>query len=1644
MHLTAGPRPERLPLAPVQRRLWFLSRLHEDAPTYLSPLALRLRGAVQTQVLRAALGDVVARHEALRTVFPHVDGEPLQRILVPFTPPLEVVEDPVTGTEATPRFDLARGPLLQARLVRLGTDEHLLVLWAHHIVIDGWSTRPLVRDLASAYESRIAGAPPRWEPLPVQYADYALWQNALLARTGPDSVTGRQLRYWREVLSGLPEEIALPVDRARPAVPSHAAGRCHFQVDAELHGRLAELARQGRATLFMVLHAALAALLTRLGGGTDVPIGTAVAGRGDEALADLVGFFVNTLVLRSDTSGDPTFRELLARVRKIDLGAYAHHDVPFDRVVEELNPSRTLDRHALFQTMLTLQVDVLPDTTAGDLRVSHHPIDTPTAKFDLAFDFAVRPGGGLAGAVTYARDLFDDETARRLAERLLLVLRAAAADAGTRVGDIDVVLPDEHRELLAAATVRAPAETVTLPAALAVHAAENPDTLAVVDGAHRLTYADLDARVDGLARALAARGVRPGGTVGLALPLSATWIVAALAVHRAGAAYWPLPVPAPEPVAAPPPLTPADRHRIIHEWNDTRHEFPADEPVQTLFEARVAAAPDAPAVRWRGGVMSYRDVDRWANTIAWRLCDAGVGPGRVVAISMRRGPGMVAAILGVLKAGGAYLPVERHLPAGRAAAMVADASASVALVEASGGQLPQTLDQIPVTLDDVDRDPRAASAPDASAGAENTAYVLYTSGTTGRPKGVAVTHRPVRNLLNWCYRTFGFGPGDVGLGVTPLGFDLSVFDVLGLLGCGASLYIADEEQLRDPALLRDVLLREPITFWNSAPTMLNQVARLLPPHADDPGTGTLRLVFLSGDYIPVPLPDEIRAVFRAARIVSLGGPTETTVWSNYYPIGEVDPAWRTIPYGKPIDNCRCYILDEDLEPCPVGVEGDLYVAGACLSAGYVNDPVLTAERFVRDPFATGSDELMYRTGDRASFFPDGTMCFLGRADTQVKIRGLRVELKEIEHRLRQHAGVQDAIVRVRQDAVGEGILAAYVIPATSVAPDAAELRAFAAAELPYYMVPNAVFAVPTFPSTANGKLDHAALPWPPAGTAATSRPDLVLTLGEVAALSTAVPAGPLPSARPDHAAAVLSDPAGDVVVSHAALVARLRAFQECHDLDPTGRLLWKDAGSGEPPEPSLLWPVLAGTTLVLPSTSAGDDGTAHADPVAGYITGPLGRPARGTRAYVLDERLRPVPPGVLGRLYVAGPQLAAGYLHNSALTGERLVPAPYGRPGDRMYRTGRTASWRGGVLDFPLARPAPPPVAMSTRDVAGRTGREAAISTLFAEVLGRPAVGAEESFFELGGHSLLAIRLVERIRAETGVELPVRLVFETPTAAGLADAMERGWHSRTLDVVLPLRTTGDRPPLFCVHPASGISWVYAGLQRHLPTDRPLYGLQARGLSRPDQVATRVDDVAGDLLAEVRRVQPHGPYHLLGWSFGALVAHRLATHLRDAGEQVELLVLVDGYPGTRPATADLAYDDPRLLTALLDSLGYHPHPGRTPLRYADFEAFLTAEPGPLAGLDTPAIRNLARVFAANLAMMGSFRPAAFDGDALLFVATADKSPSGPTPDAWAPYVQGRLEIHEIDCGHGDLARPGPLAEIGAALVERLRTPADAAA
>ncbi|KOG49416.1 non-ribosomal peptide synthetase [Streptomyces decoyicus] len=962
-----------IPLSFAQRRLWFLQQFEGPSATYNLPMLLRLTGELDVDALRAAIGDVVGRHESLRTVFPETDGSPFQQVLAADAaqPVFEVVKSAPESLEESLRkaadhaFDLTTETPLRTWLFEVGPRSHVLLLLVHHVAADGGSLAPLSRDLSVAYTARCGGGAPQWEPLPVQYADYTLWQREVLGdEDDPDSLISEQVGFWQEALAGLPDQLELPTDRPRPAVAGYRGDSVGLSWGAGLHAGLVRLAREHQSSVFMVVQAALATLLTRLGAGTDIPIGSPIAGRTDDALEDLVGFFVNTLVLRTDTSGDPTFAELLARVRDTNLAAYAHQDVPFERLVEIVNPARSLARHPLFQVMLVLQNNAKAELELPGLRVDFDGVDIAVAKFDLSFDLEERLGAGgvpegIDVDVEFATELFDRETVETVVTRLERVLRAVVADASRPVGELEVLAGQERETLLAGWNDSArEVPAATLPELFEARAARTPDAAAVLGADAALSYAELNARANRLARYLLTRGVGPESFVAVALPRSTELVVALLAVAKTGAAYLPVD-----------PDYPADR--IDYIFSDAR-------PVCVLADGSTAAK-------------------------------LPVDAGALVVVD-----------------GAAHRTALAALPAGDLTAQ-----------ERPGGLSP-----------------------------ENPAYVIYTSGSTGRPKGVVVSAGNLRNFLSAMDECVAPKPTDRLLAVTTVAFDIAGLELYLPLVSGAAVVLADSAQVRDAALLAELVESAGVTVMQATPSLWQSLV-LERPEA----LRGLRML-VGGEALPTPLAHRMAEL--GASVTNLYGPTETTIWSA---AAEVH-ADGAPPIGRPIGNTQVYVLDAGLRPVPAGVPGELYIAGHGVARGYRGRPDLTAERFVANPYGAPGAR-MYRTGDLAKWRADGRLEFVGRVDHQVKVRGFRIELGEIEAAVAAQPAVGQVAAMVREDRPGDQRIVAYVVPAADgAAPDPAHLLRAAARTLPEYMLPSAFVVLDAFPLTPNGKLDRRALPAP--------------------------------------------------------------------------------------------------------------------------------------------------------------------------------------------------------------------------------------------------------------------------------------------------------------------------------------------------------------------------------------------------------------------------------------------------------------------------------------------------------------------------------------------------------------------------------------
>jgi amino acid adenylation domain-containing protein len=949
---------EASPLSFPQERLWFIHQMDPQSAAYNVPLVFRLGGPLDPETLRLAFEAVVRRHETLRTVYRMEEGEARQHVLpsAPFALPLldrsadadgEAAALRLAEEEARRPFDLERGPLLRATLVRLGPDSHLLLANMHHVAGDGWSTGILTRELGACYAALAAGGEPRLAPLPVQYADFAEWQRGWLA----GEVLERQLAYWREHLDGA-EPLALPTDGAPGTGARRRGDRVHVQLPAALVEAARAFAREAGATPYMVLLAGFKALLSRHAGHEDVVVGTPVLGRDRPEVEGLVGFFVNTLALRTRVAADEGFRALLARVRQGTLAGYAHQHAPYERVAAELQRGGGAP---LFRVMFAYDTAPEGELHLPGVEARKLQVERGAAKFDLMLTLEEGPQG-IAGIWEMDADLFHRATIEGMADRFVRLLQAALAAPDLPVGDLPLLSADERAALLAAGT--------------------------------------------GAASAV------PAGTV------------------------------------------------------------------PQLVAAQVARTPQAVAVECSGARITFAELDGRTARLAGRLRALGVGPEVRVGVCLERSADLVASLLAVLKAGGAYVPLDPDDSAARLGHMLADSSVSVILTRAPFAErLPAGAARV-LLIEELESGGAAGDSAEPCAGMQNLAYVLYTSGSTGLPKGVAVTHGALANHMAWMHRAFPLDAADRVLQKTPIGFDASVWEFWAPLMAGATLVVAGAQAHRDPAELLDDVEARRITILQLVPSLLRAVL-------DEAGPArrtALRRLYCGGEALPAELAGRARTVL-GAEVINLYGPTEVCIDATTAVHSGAEKG-RSVPIGRPVDNVRAYVLDARHQPVPAGVQGELYLGGAQLARGYLGRPELTAERFVPDPFAAEPGGRLYRTGDRARWLASGALEYLGRLDEQVKIRGVRVEPGEVEAALLRHPAVREAAVVVRADGRGEQRLVGYVVAAEDAAPSPAELRSALRLELPEHMVPSAFVVVDALPRTSSGKLNRRGLPAP--------------------------------------------------------------------------------------------------------------------------------------------------------------------------------------------------------------------------------------------------------------------------------------------------------------------------------------------------------------------------------------------------------------------------------------------------------------------------------------------------------------------------------------------------------------------------------------
>ncbi len=949
-----------LPLSFSQQRLWVIDQLEPNSSAYNIPLAEQISGPLNVSAMERSFNELVRRHESLRTTFTISGGQPVQVIHEPRPLRLEVIDlthlpererereaERQTREESQRPFDLSNGPLLRVRLLKLGEADHVLLLTMHHIISDGWSMDVLVRELRQLYDAFIEDRPSSLPELPLQYVDFALWQREWLK----GEVLEQQLAYWKQQLGGTLPVLALPLDRPRPPVRTTRTAHEDITISEDVRAALKQIGQQESATMFMTLLAAFKLLLFRLTGQSDILVGTPIAGRSRAEFESLIGFFVNTLVLRTDLSGDPTFRELVQRVRGVSLGAYKYQDFPFEKLVDELKPDRDPSLTPLFQVMFLFEQAAEEAIELSGLQFTEARAQVESGKFDLTLGMG-ESGEELSGMLRYNTDLFNAGTVKRFVGCFKTLLKGIAENPDRRISQFALLSAEESSQLL-------------------------------------------------------------------------------------------------------------------EQWNQTAVSFP-DRCAHELFEEQVERRPEATALVFGEQRLSYRELNAKANQLAHYLRGLGVGPDVLVGILMERSVEMIVAILGVLKAGGAFVPIDPSYPAERIEFMLADADFSLLLTQEN---LTSPWSAVPwhrFSTSGVTVYQSGAKAPHSrempiSTTPDNLAYAIYTSGSTGRPKGVLLQHRGLTNLALAQAEAFAVSEDSRVLQFASLSFDATVSEIFKTFLSGATLVIATAESLMPVTPLLNVLREQRITMVTLPPTVL-----AILPNNDLPD---LRTVISAGEACSAELAASWSSDGR--RFLNAYGPTEVTVCATL--TEPLDGSCKP-PIGKPIANAECYVLDANLQPVPTGVVGELYVGGVGLARGYLGRPELTAERFIPHPFAQQPGGRLYRTGDLACFKEDGQLDYRGRIDQQVKVRGFRIELEEIEAVLSQHPDVQDAVVLAREDVPGDKRLVAYVVSDQG----AGELRTWLSEKLPDYMLPSVFISMEAFPLTSSGKIDRAALPAPDA------------------------------------------------------------------------------------------------------------------------------------------------------------------------------------------------------------------------------------------------------------------------------------------------------------------------------------------------------------------------------------------------------------------------------------------------------------------------------------------------------------------------------------------------------------------------------------
>ncbi len=1337
------------PLSFSQQRLWIVERLSQGISVYNVPTVLPLLGEFDALALERALRDVAIRHESLRTSFPVFDGQPMQLVsphaylqfavhdlrTMDGNQRMRALQDRALREIAAP-FDLSCGPLLRACAFLVNCDSQFLLAVMHHIVSDGWSQNIFVSEVETLYNAYRAAKEATLQPLPLQYRDFAIWQRESYTDVGLHEA----LSYWRERLSGS-ENILLPLDHPRPPIQRFDGRARTVNFSRDLKVRLKAIGDREGATLFMVMLAAFKALLHRYTGQEDIVVGSPIANRNRKELEGLIGFFVNSLVLRDSVKSDMTFRELLREVKETALGAYDHQDVPFEKLVEELNPERDMSRNPLFQVIFAVQ-----NTPGGAAQFSlisegsEMAFPTPT-RFDLEIH-VWEANENLSALVYYSTDLFESETIDRLLRHYELLLDEVAKNCDRRLLDYSLLCNGE-------------------------------------------------------------------------------------------------------------------RECVLVEFNQTNAAYERDATVHACFEAHVRVNPAAVAVSDNGKDYTYQELDSWANGIAQWLNENRVGCEARVGVLTTRGAGMVAAVLGVLKAGAAYLPLDPAYPQRRLVELLDDADAACIITDSESVSMIGA-DSRPRLLLDKEGAALRADAVQSAASAESLAYVMYTSGSTGSPKGVCVEHRNIVRLVKQAnYATFD--ANTIGLLYARLAFDASTFELFGPLLNGGRLVIQNNGMASLEELAETVARENVNTLWLTA-GLFHQMAERGPLEK----LGSLRQWLAGGDVLQPSALRRVLDTLPKCKLINGYGPTECTTFATSHTMQHASEVCDPVPIGRPLQNTRVYVLDDSLQPVPIGVPGELYIAGDGVARGYLNRPDLTAEHFMRDPISTEQDARMYRTGDRARWTEDGVLQFLGRNDGQVKLRGYRIELGEIESALREHPAVSQTVVTMKKRGTDKALVG-YVVGREGHELDFDALRAHLRDRLPAYMLPTVFVPLETIPLTPNGKLDRVALP----------------------------------DARRPHETSVLIKP---------------------------------------------------------------------------------------------------------------------------------------------------------------------------------RTPTESAMLPIWKKVLHVDEISVEENFFDLGGNSLTLVELVYEVDYLFGKEVPLPAAFANPTIAALSSWMDGASASEfqqaeavSHPLITVIRGEGNRPPLFCVPPAGGTSFPYFNMAHYLPPAQPVYALRDPNVVRDGAPCDTIEEMAVYYKETLLAVQPCGPYHLIGWSFGGIAALEIARLLRSEGHEVRLLGLIES---VLPENIAMSKEGPRAKFALgnvwrtirsgigitLD--GYHAIVRNARdndqvdrslwsritqvwngmawslfLKRTNLSDVMTKN-AQLVLIQQPSVRDFGRISNANVRALRRYVASPYDGPLTVFRSEGGvhAGRSGEPAQGWDDYARGDIRVFNIPGDHFSIMR-NPHARALAASVEQ---------